>query len=258
MAVAVAVKRWLAPLVKALAPTPFWRRKYAILSRLGETNPEIQLVRSLCAPDRLSLDIGADVGEFAIAMAAASRGVIAFEPRPTQARELSAMFDAVGAAVRVETTALSDRAGVTAMRVLDLAPGRSTIDHDNELNDTDGSAVHTIDVPVTPLDALQLDDVGLVKIDVEGHELAVLRGAVETLRRNRPTLVIEAEERHHRGTVAAITEFLAELGYTGSFELDGVRQPIEEFDAERHQTPANIANWAVRGSYVNNFVFVPA
>lgn len=148
----------------------FWRRKYGILKRLGQSRPDVQLVASLRDRNRVSLDIGADVGEFAIAMLASSRSVIAFEPRPPQARDLASMFKAVGAPVRVEAVALSDKPGLTAMRVLEYDPGRSTIDDSNPLTDTDGSAVQTIDVPVKRLDDLRLDDVGMVKIDVEGHE----------------------------------------------------------------------------------------
>ncbi|OBG42621.1 methyltransferase [Mycobacterium alsense] len=264
MAVASSAKRWLAPAAKTLAPRLFWRRKYGILQRLGESRPDVQLVASLCDPDRVSLDIGADVGEFTIAMLAASRSVIAFEPRPAQARDLATMFGAVGAAVRVEAVALSDEPGLTTMRVVESDPGRSTIDSANTLDGAlgeAGSAIQSIDVPVKRLDDLQLDDVGLVKIDVEGHELAVLRGATDTLTRNRAAIVVEAEERHHPNAVAAITELLTGLGYEGYFDgVDG-RRPVEEFDAARHQNPANIGGradgWAARGVYVNNFVFVP-
>jgi FkbM family methyltransferase len=253
----VSAKRRLAPLVKFVAPQWFWQRKYRILQELGKSHSEIQLVRSLCDPDRVSLDIGADVGEFAIAMLGSSRSVIAFEPRPTQANSLAAMFSAVGAAVRVEPVAVSDKPGATTMRVLESAPGRSTIDSHNPLNNADSGRVRTIDVPMVRLDDLQLDHVGFVKIDVEGHELAVLRGAADTLTRNRPTLFIEAEERHHPRAVAAIAEFLAGLDYTGYFEVDGVRRPLEEFDLAEHQNPANVDEWPTRGVYVNNFVFLP-
>jgi len=128
MPVARLAKRWLAPAAKTLAPRRFWRRKYGILQRLGESRPDIQLVASLCDPNRVSLDIGASIGEFTIAMLGSSRSVIAFEPRPAQARDLASMFDAVGAAVRVEPVALSDTPGVTAMRVVDPTPAaaRST------------------------------------------------------------------------------------------------------------------------------------
>lgn len=227
----------------------------------------MQLARSLCDPDRISLDIGASIGEFTIAMLASSQSVIAFEPRPAQARELSAMFEAVGAPVRIQAVALSDKPGVTSMRVVQDDPGRSTIDDSNtlsDLGDSDepgGNPVQTIDVPVQCLDDLGLDNVGLVKIDVEGHELAVLRGAADTITRNRPAVLVEAEERHHPNAVAAITEFLSGLGYAGYFDVGGTRRPVEEFDAAEHQNAANIGGredgWAVRGLYVNNFVFLP-
>ncbi len=261
MPVARSARRWLAPAAKKVAPRLFWRRKYRILQRLGESRPDVRLVASLCDRNRISLDIGADVGEFTIAMLPSSQSVVAFEPRPAQARDLASMFNAVGAAVRVEAVALSDTPGVTAMRVLESDPGRSTIDTANALSDTDDSAVQTIDVPVKRLDDLQLDNVGLIKIDVEGHELAVLRGAAATLTRNRPTVVVEAEERHHPNAVAAITDFLAGLGYVGYFDIGDARHPIDEFNAARHQNPANIGNrtdgWEARGVYVNNFLFLP-
>lgn len=105
MSVARSAKRRLAPAAKTLAPRLFWRRKFRILRGLGESRHDVQLVASLCNPDRVSPDIGADVGEFTIAMLPSLRSVIAFEPRPAQARELAAMFDAIGAAVRVEAVA---------------------------------------------------------------------------------------------------------------------------------------------------------
>jgi FkbM family methyltransferase len=261
MPVARSAKRWLAPAAKTIAPRLFWRRKFRILQRLGQSNLDVQLAVSLCDPNRISLDVGADVGEFTVAMLAASRAVIAFEPRPAQARDLASMFDAVGAAVRVEAVALSDKPGVTAMRVVESEPGRSTIDTGNVLSDADGSGVQSIDVPVKRLDDLDLDDVGMIKIDVEGHELAVIHGAADTLARNRPAVLVEAEERHHPNAVAEVTDFLTGLGYAGYFYLGDARRPVAEFDPAQHQNPANIGGredgWAARGVYVNNFVFVP-
>lgn len=261
MAVARSVKRWLAPAAQKLAPRRFWRRKFRILQSLGQSRPDIQLVASLCDPRRISVDIGADLGEFTIAMLASSRSVIAFEPRPAQARDLASMFDAVGAAVQVEAVALSDEPGVMTMRVVASEPGRSTIEAGNALGDVSDGTIRSIKVPVRRLDDLGLTDIGLIKIDVEGHELAVLHGATKTLTQQRPVIVVEAEERHHPNSVAEITGLLQGLGYAGYFDLDGVRRPTAEFDPAQHQDPANVGSqedgWAGRGVYVNNFVFVP-
>jgi FkbM family methyltransferase len=52
----------------------------------------------------------------------------------------------------------------------------------------------TTEMPVhmQTLDSLGLVDVGFLKIDVEGHELAVLRGANETIAKNRPVVFMES------------------------------------------------------------------
>jgi hypothetical protein len=73
-------------------------------------------------------------------------------------------------------------------------------------------------------------------------------------------LLVEAEERHHRNAVAAITELLSALGYTGYIDVDGTRRPIDEFHPDEHQSRSNIAGWkdgwAKRGVYVNNILFL--
>ena len=67
------------------------------------------------------------------------------------------------------------------------------------------------------LDDLNLDPVGFIKIDVEGHEEAVLMGGATLLERDRPTALIEIEERHKAGAIDAITERMNGLGYRGFF-----------------------------------------
>jgi hypothetical protein len=96
---------------------------------------------------------------------------------------------------------------------------------------------------------------------VEGHELAVLHGARETIQRNQPNLLVEAEDRHRKNAVADVTAFLQELGYEGFFLLEGSLHRISEFRVAEHQDGDNIGGWKSgyerRGVYVNNFIFVP-
>jgi hypothetical protein len=116
-------------------------------------------------------------------------------------------------------------------------------------------------IDVTTLDAFfASQDRGpdFIKIDVEGHELAVLEGARQTLQSRRPALLIEIEARHRPdGIVQPVFDLLHSQGYEGSFFLNGQRRPLAEFDPARHQHIDEHAASTPRG-YVNNFAFVPA
>ncbi|MFT4604024.1 MAG: hypothetical protein ACI9W4_000743 [Rhodothermales bacterium] len=81
--------------------------------------------------------------------------------------------------------------------------GRSTVEQNNPLLNLRG-LVDEVTVPRRTLDSFGLADVSFIKIDVEGHEHCVLVGALETIRRERPIVFVEAEERHRPGTVAAV------------------------------------------------------
>ena len=66
----------------------------------------------------------------------------------------------------------------------------------------------------------------LLKIDVEGHEAAVLRGAADLLRRSRPTLLIEA---HGPGPLGECVQLLKSMGYDiRSMPHDAARQRVIE------------------------------
>lgn len=123
-----------------------------------------------------------------------------------------------------------------------------------------GFETRDVTVRLTPIDALGLPPVGVVKIDVEGHELAVLRGAHRLLASHRPAVIVESEERHHAGGVEQVRRFLADLGYKGYYLHRGATHPIAAFDAARLQSPdTRKAVGAGRSpDYVNNFVHLHA
>ena len=84
----------------------------------------------------------------------------------------------------------------------------------------EGESFTTISVPVVALDDYfgENDRVTLLKIDVEGGEFGVLKGAERILRRCAPLLVFECENRHLApGTVGDVFSYLETLGYRGSF-----------------------------------------
>jgi hypothetical protein len=94
-----------------------------------------------------------------------------------------------------------------------------------------------------------------LKIDVEGHESAVLAGGRKTLERYRPALLVECEARHRPdGDVRAVFDFLCGLGYEGTFFHNGGRRPLSEFDPAVHQRIESHSRRLPYG-YVNNFAF---
>jgi FkbM family methyltransferase len=246
--------------IRTISPKLYWKRKVRHLVR-SMHEYELRIVPLLCDPRKVSIDVGASNGVYALRMCEVSGRVIAFEPRPAQAAEIREMVSATRLPIEVEAVALSDRAGLARLRILTKDLGRSTIESANVLEDPDGSPRVEIRVPKLRLDDYELHNVGIIKIDVEGHELAVLQGSEQTIRASLPTLLVEIEDRHRANTISDISAFLAELGYEGFFLLDGELLSFAQFDKKVHQDPANIGgwkdNWARRGIYVNNFFFVP-
>jgi hypothetical protein len=91
-----------------------------------------------------------------------------------------------------------------------------------------------------------------IKIDVEGHERAVLEGGRQILYQHHPVLLVEAEERHTgKEGLEELFQFLKSLGYNGYFFFNGKKLPLSNFNPALHQNPDLIG----KGGYSNNFVF---
>jgi len=88
-----------------------------------------------------------------------------------------------------------------------------------------------------------------LKIDVEGNELLVFKGAREILQICKPRILFECEARFvGEETLFETFRFLENIGYTGYFIMGDAICPIAEFDISQHQHPD-------AGTYCNNFIF---
>jgi FkbM family methyltransferase len=262
------MNRFFKPLVrlaasvgKKLAPRTYASFKFRTLGR-RYPEPELRLLPWLCDPRKTSLDVGAAEGLYMAHMLRLSERCIGFEARPKQAADLKSVLQRMKTRASIEAVALSDRVGEAKLRILLADPGRSTIEPSNPLEDEDGSDRGELIVPMRRLDDYGLDNVGFVKVDVEGHELEVLKGGEETIRQNRPSLLIEIEDRHRKNAVSEVTAFITALGYSG-FILQGHQaRPVSEFELARDQDSRNIGGWRSHwrrtGLYINNFIFVPS
>lgn len=149
------------------------------------------MARALRA-DGTYIDVGAHLGTMVGgALKLAPRGRhFAFEPVPRKAKWLQAKFPEVS----VHQMALSDTPGETEFFENISRPGFSSLRRPTKEDDS----VRAYPVKVERLDEIIPVDVlpRFIKLDVEGAELGVLRGGVETIRRGRPVMVIESIGRN--------------------------------------------------------------
>jgi FkbM family methyltransferase len=221
-------------------------------------------------PGDTVLDIGASWGLFTFRLSdlVGPKGrVIAFEPNPLVLPSLEAIA-AHGANVDIHALALSDEPGSAELHVptlnRTLAPPRAVHPMASlERPDNRTEASHeTVAVEVRRLDDVveppARESISFLKIDVEGHELAVLRGGEETLA-GCPAIWVEIEQRHQDAPIQDFFDHLAARGYDGHI-LHGTRlRPISAFDVERDQLaylrPDSLFSAAPAG-YLHNFLFV--
>ncbi len=172
--------------------------------------PMINFVRMLAGRGRTFLDIGAHIGFYTMGLAPGFKRVISFEPSKFQYGWLTrnrALNDYTH--VLCEHVALGDTKGEATLNVLSYEGGLNTLSVEV------ASTHHIMDqytVPVEVLDDRGLSDVDLMKIDVEGFEIQVLRGARQTIAASRPVILIEVwTDPVRRQNVKAIMD---EMNYT--------------------------------------------
>lgn len=192
----------------------------------GFYNASHEALFDLCKDDSTVFDVGANIGFTALKLAqrATNGSVFAFEPdadnyqRCVRNVELNAFNN-----VKVFNIGLGDEAGV---KDLEWRTPSNRGGHRIAAKKVDGHPVELrkLDDVVRDLNVAAVD---LVKIDVEGYELKVLKGAESTLRRFKPTLFIELDEdnlRDQGDSASSLIAFLRRCGYDRFIQADTSRE----------------------------------
>jgi FkbM family methyltransferase len=182
----------------------------------GFDNRSCRILKRLVKPGDVIIDAGANVGYFSLLCAKWLRGtgmVHSFEPFPGTAGRFKRNLELnpkLCPLVHLHHLALSDFTGTMGMTVPDTGnQGCNFL-----------SAGGATNVEVTTLDMFceqeRLTRLDLIKADVEGSEVALLRGAEESIRRYRPVLMIEvnaAALNHFGYTAGELVETICQFRY---------------------------------------------
>jgi FkbM family methyltransferase len=213
----LATRLLLAPGIRDL---PLVRALYARLYGLGKTLAEPRerrFLREQTEPGMVIFDVGANIGFYTLLLAkrvGPTGRVHAFEPDPLSFAILSRR--AARPNVELNPTAVGDRTGR-----ITLFTHRSNR-ADNRVHDSlGGETAETVEVALTTLDdycaARRIDRIDAVKMDIQGAEVAALKGFRKTLGRLRPRwLLIEFSPEHLRAAGSSPEGFwkiLDEVGF---------------------------------------------
>jgi len=204
----------------ALVPPQLYIR-YLYRKELRRGEPEIHLIPWLADRRRVSLDVDA------LRHWASGRAVL-------------------------HPIALGDTAGTAELRVPRRRHGFSN--QGASLSPAKADRPHAaLPVETARLDDLGIADIGFIKIDVEGFETEVLDGARETLRCDRPNLLVELEEKHTAASLSEMVSGICGYGYRCFALRHGTLTAFERLDLEAHHRAP-----ATRRDYIFNFIFLPA
>lgn len=180
-------------------------------------------VQRLVKPGDVVVDAGANVGYVTALLArwvGTTGRVHSFEPVPVTADLLRRSVSYLKLShVRVHACGVSDRAGEAQMSIPCYADGGENLYESHVVRDGEPAAgQRVVSIPLCRLDdalGADVERVAFMKIDVEGHEEAALRGALGILEKSRPALLIEIMGNLDDGDSSAgrVVSLLSHFGY---------------------------------------------
>jgi FkbM family methyltransferase len=196
-------------LAMLLPPSWFYRRRIAQEARAGE--PELAVLATLVPRGGTAVDIGANQGVYAYALAGMADRVVAFEPNPDYAAFARWMLRG---RAEVHAVALSDQAGRGSLHV-PLSDQGMVLHLAGSLKGTHSQFrdSKSYDVEVRTLDDFDLANTRFIKADVEGSEREVLDGARATIARDRPIILLELLSGTHADPGAYAAAICESFGY---------------------------------------------
>tara|TARA_Y100000996_G_C22540053_1_gene649690 strand:+ start:783 stop:1535 length:753 start_codon:yes stop_codon:yes gene_type:complete len=187
---------------------------------------ELNLVKKLIKPGSDSIDVGVYRGVYSYEMSKYSNLVHAFEPNPIIFKDINKNLKKIIKNIKLYNFALSNKNEIINLNIpirnkkYDkknyeeyFQMGRATIHDMNKFDEFE-----TYKVNSKKMDDITFDnEISFMKVDVEGHETEVIQGSVNTIKRFKPILLVEIEEKHNQKKVSSTLNYIKSLGYNSFF-----------------------------------------
>ena len=223
----------------------------------SEFDAELLLLDFLLKKDSVLFDIGANKGEYAYYAEKIMNpnNIYLFEPEKKLNKQLKSIFNAS----HIYDIALSDSKGIHQFKIPIINGVIDNCLSSLEVKNKEDNETEAIiyNVKTDTLDNFTKEQnvfPDVIKIDVEGHELSVLKGAKHYIKQHQPTLIIEIEQRHHKNIhIESVFNSFEEQGYN-CFYYSKKESQLFSFENKTYLT--NTKDYFGKIDYINNYIFI--
>lgn len=258
------MRQFIKSILLVIVPSIIKKRVFAHYQSLNwktlsqsEFDAELLLLEFLLNKNSVFFDIGANKGEYAYYAEKLmnSENIYLFEPEKKLNKQLQTIFNNC----HVNNMALSDNKGIHQFKIPFI---NGTIDNCLSSLEVDNKEDNETEAIIYEVKTDTLDNFtkekniipDLIKIDVEGHELSVLRGAENFIDKHHPSLIIEIEQRHHKNTnIESVFESFKVKGYQ-CYYYSKKQSQLFSYDNKTHLT--NTKDYFGKIDYINNYIFI--
>jgi len=213
----------------------FFSEKFLLEKRLKRAiknnyEKELSIIGDFTDKNKEAVDVGVYRGVYTYKLSKEFKHVHAFEPNPLIYPFLEKNLTKIVKNMTLKNLALSDSNGDVNLRIPSRSKsifktnyeeiyklGCATIHEGNKIDNKNNFKVKKIKLD----DLLEDKNISFVKIDVEGHEREVITGSKKIIKKNKPVLLVEIEERHNNFPILDTIEFVKNFGYNSYFVADG-------------------------------------
>ena len=223
----------------------------------SDFDAELLLLEFLLKKDSILFDIGSNKGEYAYYAEKIinPNKIYLFEPEKKLNKQLKAIFNAC----HIYDIALSDSKGIHQFKIPIINGVVDNCLSSLEIKNKEDNETEAIiyNVKTDTLDNFTKENSifpDVIKIDVEGHELSVLKGAKNYIKQHHPTLIIEIEQRHHKNIqIESVFNSFEEQDYN-CFYYSKKESQLFSFENKTYLT--NTKDYFGKIDYINNYIFI--